>query len=467
MVLINAPAIAGTIENFNSKKGVSISHIKSVLQAGCWSFHHFDVNSNGWNPEMEGDGAMVATADAAMFPNSGIYTPVLDVSNEIKISFQYTFNENFPADNNRWLNICLANDRNEILQVLEHVDFTGTNATKKNSYSTEFKNVGVGEYRLVLQYGGKGGNSRIAVDKLNISAPFKYPNGCNTAPIAVRDRITGMVDRSATGSLLKNDKDADHEKLTAYLIKGSQNGKVELNEDGTFAFTPEKGFTGSSTSFVYKICDAGAVNLCSENTTVTIYFPNPANSLRLSDFKGSYKNNGQVELAWKTRGESSASEKFVVERSFDGQNWQNSGIVPAVQITNSNDYAYIDKLARNTVQKNDVYYRLKQMFGNGTVATSRLLIVRVYNNKLLTMISVTPNPAKNDISVNVQLQEEGRVSMRLLNSLGNTIIFKSEEAPKGLNTFMMDGSSQIAPGSYSLEVIVNSKERMVVKLIKE
>ena len=364
------------------------------------------------------------------------------------------------------MNICIANENNEILQVLEHVEFTGSNATMKKLYSTDFKNITAGEYRLVLQYGGKGAISRIAVDQLIISAPYKYPNGCNTAPVAVKDKLTGMADRTASGSLLKNDKDADHEKLTAYLIKGSANGQVNLNDDGTFTFTPEKGFTGSSTSFVYKVCDAGAVNLCSENTTVTIYFPANPNALRLSDFKGSYKNNGQVELAWKTKGVST-TEKFVVERSFDGQSWQNSGTIPAVQVTNSNDYAYIDKVARNAVQKNDLYYRLKTVNDNGAVSTSRLLIVRVYNNRQLTMISVTPNPAKNDIAVNVQLQERGHVSMRLLNSTGGTTLFKSEEAQMGLNTFLMDGSSQIAPGAYSLEVIVNSKERMVVKLIKE
>ena len=37
----------------------------------------------------------------------------------------------------------------------------------------------------------------------------------------------------------------------------------------------------------------------------------------------------------------------------------------------------------------------------------------------------------------------------------------------GINTVMMDGTSQLKPGLYILEVIVNSKERMMVKLVKE
>jgi hypothetical protein len=468
VLLINAlPLLAGTEQNFNSHKGVPVNDIKGTLQNSCWTFHHFDVNSNGWNPKLEGDGAMVATADATASANSGIYSPVLEVPDNISISFEYTFSEKFSGRNSRWINICLANNHNEIVQMLEHLEFAGENAMLKKKYSTIFKNIMPGEYRLVLQYGGKGGHGRIAIDRLNISAPYKYPGGCNNAPIAVRDRITGMPNRTASGSLLLNDKDTEHEKLTAYLIKNSIHGKVDLHEDGTFTFTPLKDFHGSSTSFIYRICDAGSDNLCSANTTVTVLFPpDPINASYLSDFKGSYKNNGMVELAWKTRGETMA-EKFVVERSIDGHSWQNSGIVPAINPPNNHDYAYTDRVAKHTVQKNDLYYRLKQVHEDGSIATSRLLIVRVYNNKQLTMISVTPNPAKNDIAVNVQLQDDGHVSMRLLNNAGSSVIFKTADAYKGLNTFLIDGSSKVTPGPYSLDVIVNSRERMLVKLIKE
>ena len=83
------------------------------------------------------------------------------------------------------------------------------------------------------------------------------------------------------------------------------------------------------------------------------------------------------------------------------------------------------------------------------------------------MISVTPNPAKSDIAVNVQLQENSMVAMRIINASGITVIHKTADVDKGINNILVEGSSKLKPGLYSLEVIVNSKERMIVKMIKE
>ncbi|MBO9571583.1 MAG: hypothetical protein J7497_05165, partial [Chitinophagaceae bacterium] len=100
--------VAETSENFNSRNGVTIPNVKARLQNSCWSFHNFDVNQNGWNPGLEGDGAMVANIEATKYNYSGIYTPVLNVVSDITVSFDYVFNENFSAASKRWMKICLA-----------------------------------------------------------------------------------------------------------------------------------------------------------------------------------------------------------------------------------------------------------------------------------------------------------------------------------------------------------------------
>ena len=431
------------------------------LQNSCWTFHHFDVNNNGWNPKIEGDGAMVSDINALEYGNAGIYTPLLNVTSDIEVSFEYAFNEDFKASESRWLKICLANASNEIVQEMETIDFIGVNATKTKKYSTSFKNIQAGEYRLVLKFGGKGGTASIAIDELKTSSPFKYAGGCNAAPVALRDNITGMADRTASGSLVQNDKEKNSESIAAYLIKNSADGKVELNEDGTFTFAPNKNFKGTSTSFVYKICDGA--DLCSPDATVYIHFP----AGNLVEFRGSYKQDGNVELVWNAE-TGSGIDKFELERNIDGQGWQSSGIISAKNTVKSNsDYTYIDNVGKNTALKKDLYYRLKQIKGDGSVATSRMLIVRVYNTKTVSMISVTPNPAKSDIAVNVQLQENSLVSMRMINASGATVLHKTADVSKGTNNILVEGSSKITPGVYTLEVIVNSKERMIVKLIKE
>jgi hypothetical protein len=452
-------AFAGITENFNSRKGISIHEIRMSLQSACWTFHHFDVNNNGWNPKIEGDGAMVSDINALQYGNAGIYTPILNVGSAIEVSFDYAFNEDFDAGIARWVKICLANASNEIVQELETIHFDGANAVKTKRYSSTFNNINPGEYRLVLEYGGKGGTATIAVDDLKTSAPFKYAAGCNSAPVALRDNITGMANRTASGSLILNDQEKNKENVTAYLIKGSNDGKVELSENGTFTFSPKKHFEGNITSFVYKICDE--TNLCSSDATVYIYFP----AGHLAEFRGAYKYDGNVELVWNADAANSI-EKFELERNVDGQGWQRSAEIPAKNTLKGN-YSFIDEVGKNKVLKNDIYYRLKQINSDGSVATSRLLIVRVYNTKTVSMISVTPNPARSDIAVNVQLHESSFVSMRIMNTSGATVLHKTADAAQGTNNILFEATSKLRPGLYTLEVIVNSKERMLVKLIKE
>jgi hypothetical protein len=457
------PASANTTENFNSRKGTALQDIRSNLQNSCWTFHHFNVNLDGWNPKIEGDGAMVSGPQAIEYSNTGIYTPLLNVSSTITVSFNYAFNENFSSSTKRWMKICLGNARNEPVQELEVIHFNGSHASLTKNYSTKFKNIIPGEYRLMILYGGSGGKSKIALDNINTSAPYRYNGGCSIPPLAVKENITGMSDRTAKGSLLKNDSSSNKEKVSAFLIKGSPDGNVQLNTDGSFEFTPNKGFRGNSTSFIYRVCEESGAALCSPNTTVHINFPGS----QLTEFKGSYKHDGNVELAWNTSYGNSL-DKFELERSVDGRTWQKSGIIPASEkLSNANDYTFIDKVGKNTAHKKDLYYRLKQVESDGTVTTSRLLVIRVYNTKTLSMISVTPNPVKSDIAVNVQLNESSYVSMRIFDNEGKTVIHKIADAEKGITNLLLAGSSKLHPGNYLLEVIVNSKERMLVSLLKE
>ena len=240
---------ASTTENFNSRKGTPLKKLKGQLQNSCWTFHHFDVNNAAWNPAIEGDGAMVSSSSALNANNSGIYTPLLQVRNRLDVSFDYRFNENFDATTIRWLKICLANTANEILQVLEEVELNGVNGTSIKNYSTEFRNIHPGEYRLVLLYGGKGGNASIAIDELATSAPYKFVGGCSGAPVAQKIIIKGTGERKASGSL-HADGEISSEDVSAFLVKDAENGRVIIEPDGTFVFIPDAGFRGKSTGFV-------------------------------------------------------------------------------------------------------------------------------------------------------------------------------------------------------------------------
>jgi hypothetical protein len=57
--------------------------------------------------------------------------------------------------------------------------------------------------------------------------------------------------------------------------------------------------------------------------------------------------------------------------------------------------------------------------------------------------------------------------MKVVSSNGVEVIKKSLKANAGANSYTLEGTRNLQRGMYLLEVIINSKERMVVKLMKE
>lgn len=452
---------AQVTENFNTRNGVALTQIKGYLQNHCWALPDFDVT----RVNTDGDGWLVPGATITANQRTGIYTPVLDVSDHINISFNWQFDQAFEKGTRRWVKIYLTDPNNIVITRLDSFECSRITAQSVYTYNKSFTSFQPGIYKVYLNYQGTGGTTRIAIDQLVISAPLHYAEGCNTSPVAENDNIIGFPDHTASGQVTSNDRDADHDRFNAYLIGNSPDGKVVLRGDGSFTFTPNPDFTGHSTTFTYKVCDNGYGRLCSPDATVKLSFPDEAVSL--NDFAGLYNDGGNVVLKW-TTGYEFNNNRFEIERSLDGRKWSTAGSVKTQGTsTTKKVYSFNDEVGKNTALKKDLYYRLKQVDNSGKVATSRLLVVRVYNTPTVKMVSVTPNPAKNDISVTAQLNESSYVALKILNADGAIVMNKASKVDAGASNFIMEGSSNLQPGAYTLDVTVNSKERMLVKLIKE
>jgi len=446
-------------EDFNPRNGIAITQLKGYLQNHCWMIPDFEISRSG----AEENGSLVSGSAAAANQQAGIFTPVLDVPEQMNVSFTWQFNHPFEEGSRRWLKVYLADANNAIVTKLDSIEcLTGTDLSS-HTYNKSFTGIHPGIYRVYLNYQGTGGSSRIAIDQLAVSAPYHYASGCNTAPEALSDNINGLPNHTASGQVKA--KDPDHDTFKAYLISNSPDGTVSLKNDGSFTFTPNPDFTGNSTTFTYKVCDNGFGRLCSQDATVKLHFPSEPTSL--NDFAGLYNDGGHVLLKWATNYELN-SNRFEIERTLDGKDWQTAGTIKASGTSAvKNIYEFTDHVAKNTALKRDLYYRLKQIDDQGKVAVSRILVVRVYNTPAVKMMSVTPSPAVNDIAVTAQLNESGYIAMKILNADGAIVMNKSSKADAGNNSFIMEGSSHLQPGAYMLDVSVNSKERMLVKLIKE
>jgi hypothetical protein len=453
------PVFAETADNFNSRSGLRLTDIKGYLQGNCWFFSDFDVNRNGWSPNMEGDGAMVSGSGSSSTERTGIYSPLLDMNDHLSLSFTYKFN--LPVNDRRWVKVYAADATDKSLFLLDSLELTGSDNTSIYKYNKSLSVPSAGQYKLYINYQGVGGNERIAIDQLVIGASTHYQSACNVAPVALRDKFTGSSSHTASGNVLNNDYDPNHETLTAYLLSESPDGRVELQKNGEFSFTPKEGFTGSSTHFSYKVCDNGYPALCSITTTATIRFPSRST---LTVFQALYRKNA-VDISWNTAADNHA-DRFEVERSLDGNNFEKVGEVKAGAVTPLQEYAFTDNVHEGMARKNDLYYRLRQVDGANRVTYSKVLIVRMYGSKNVMAVSVTPDPGVNDIQVNVQLKEKSFVVMKVSDANGSELIKKTAMGENGSNMYNIEGTDQLQPGTYQLEVIINSNERLTMKLAK-
>lgn len=82
----------------------------------------------------------------------------------------------------------------------------------------------------------------------------------NDPPVGAPDAYSlesGKVLTVNAPGVLANDSDVDGDTLTAVLAQGPAHGKLQLNADGSFTYTPNAGFAGTD-SFQYRASDGTA-----------------------------------------------------------------------------------------------------------------------------------------------------------------------------------------------------------------
>jgi len=455
-VFVSAASSAQTSENFNSRPGTDLNQLKTFLITNCWQFYGCDINSD-WDPAIEGDGALISRHG-----NCSIYSPAMLINTPITISFSYKFRSVITAQ--RLFRIWATDAVDRVILSLDNADPTGENNTDVYTYNKTFPAIGSGCYKIWISYGSTDPNDQIAIDQLNFSANTCAIGSCVRPPISINDTIAGAADYSASGNVSTNDIRLSNAPVSTGLVTNSADGLVSLNSSGNFTFTPNAGFTGPSTSFTYQTCDI--TNLCSDSAFVLITFQaQGALPVTLTDFNAAYADD-KVNLTWTSAVELN-NNYYNVERSTDGNSFTTVSTVKGQGNSSiKHNYQFTDDVSKNLLNNNDLYYRLKQVDFDGKSTYTRVLVVRVYRTKTLQSLSVTPNPAINDIKVNVQLNENAYIVLKVANSSGIEVMRKTTRGSNGTNSLRLEGTSRLQAGVYFLEVIVNSNERMMVKLIK-
>lgn len=195
-------------------------------------------------------------------------------------------------------------------------------------------------------------------------------------------------------------------------------GRIGANRVVTATSTP----TNSNVSWVGT---AGRIEI-----TYTITVP-----VTWLSFTATKQTNGSVLLKWSTASES-GSKDYVIQRSVNGNHWENLGTVDAAGNTQQEShYSFEDKTARNI----NYHYRLEQRDLDGKINYSKVATVRSGSEHLL---GISPNPVTNGLAT-ITLKRAAEVMV--YNSTGALVLRK--KLPAGDNKLDLTG---FTPGTYFL-----------------
>jgi hypothetical protein len=91
----------------------------------------------------------------------------------------------------------------------------------------------------------------------------------------------------------------------------------------------------------------------------------------------------------------------------------------------------------------------------GEVQYSNILVIHLKQTK--TLISIIPNPAKDNIGVMFFAEKDGTVTLRLLDNMGKTVLINNRYVVRGNNILPLTGLTKFSNGVYSVQLFVNGE----------
>ena len=157
-------------------------------------------------------------------------------------------------------------------------------------------------------------------------------------------------------------------------------------------------------------------------------------------------DNSYVKLNWATASEID-NAGFDIERSDDGVNFSKIGFVAGHGTsTVQNDYALNDM----DVYPNAVYYyRTRQLDVNGNYEYSSIVSVMLLSQQGFVMDELRPNPASDQVVVNVIAADIQTAGVSVYDMLGRLVLTQAWELSPGLNGTKLDIST-VSAGNYNV-----------------
>jgi len=447
--------IAGACTLFstaNAQFTENFSNDITSLSGNCWQF----ANGMAWtnsSPNING-GTIYGTT------SGDVTTPYINVtSTSVTISFNYQLSGNLNGPAMRTIDIGLYDVLGNYSS-LQTISLNNSSPTTLQTFNNTYTLGSTGLKKLEISIGGAGGTVKLMIDDLSTNASFRYGpiNHCNNSPNLAKDTFLFTSGMTGFGNVMSNDVEPDGENMTAVVLTPSPDGTITMNTNGSFSFTPNIGFTGTSTNFVYQVCDNGYPSACAA-TTVKIYFVAAAPlPVKLTKFQGN-KNGDKVSLQW-TVATNEIVDRFEVERSTNGRDFSTAALVFASEKFGDENYSF-----KETQSADVVYYRLKMYDKNHVAEYSKILVFRSASSTG-NAIRIINNPVKDKLTVSFSSSLNDAVTMKIYDVNGATLMSQKLTVYEGSNLISLPLSSSFKPGFYVVE-INNGAESQTAKFVKQ
>lgn len=317
------------------------------------------------------------------------------------------------------------------LKVAPYTDFNGLTGT---SVSNLYKNwieyaVNVdtaGRYNLALTLANKFSNI--------LSGPKVLPY---LAPPVNSKRVDILLDNQFKKSLIPPDHTWDSAKTKI--------GFKTVSTDSFYFSTP-----GKHTLRLYFY----GYDLNFDSMTLTLL--SSSLPIKLASYNVQSLDGKDVLIDWKTTQEIN-NDYFIIQRSYDGKNFEAIAKIPSKGNVNGENYQYLDKTPFNGYN----YYRLVQVDkdGHSTYYEVRLIII---NNKTAPSFSVYPNPARGGkLTIRLSAPITDYANISLINALGR-VIFKESALING-NDYSIQLPNDLPAGIYFLSLNNLTPKRVLIK----
>jgi hypothetical protein len=168
-----------------------------------------------------------------------------------------------------------------------------------------------------------------------------------------------------------------------------------------------------------------------------------------------FLNDDNVDLKWTTASEKNVSH-FSIEKSTDGINYSQAGIVFAYgNTTEKVNYAFTDNSIK-TSKEAVVYYRLRSVDIDGRSDLSIIRSIRLANkNQEIVSILTYPNPVIEQLRITIPTNWQGKkLTYELFNNKGQAAVKRVVAAGSQTEAFNV---SSLVPGLYIVKVSCNGE----------